>query len=257
MPEGAQEPGEIGWYREIILEFEDGKRAHFEIERKPTGTVIPLVKGGPAPWTRLGFEKCPCCPLPGEGGSCPAALSLQTTLDRLRHHTSTEPVTATAIDERGRKQTVTWALQMVGAVLVELAVFSSECPVGRRVKPYLQGLSPFAASDELLSHVLKKILGANAGSVEGAQKAVQEIIEPLRQVFVYLMRRLGGGSEQPHEDAIPNSIVHVDTFTQVLAFRARRLNEQMASELGWKDEPKSPSAKPGLWSRLRDSFGGS
>ena len=217
------------------------------IERRPTGTHTPLVT--PAPWTRLGFNKCPCCPLPGEGGSCPAALSMQTTLDGLRHRTSTETVTATAIDDQGRKQTVTWPLQLVGAIMVQLAVFSSACPVGRKIKPYLAGLPPFTSSDDLLQHILKKILGTQGGEVLGTRREIQEIIEPLRQVFVYLLRRLRG-DEQSHEDAIPNSIVHLDVLAQMLTFQADRLNKEMIEQMGSQQAAESP----GLWARLRSLF---
>ena len=243
----------IGWYTELTLAFADGTTQNIEIERKLTGTHIPRLKGSPAPWTKLGFQKCPCCPLPGEAGWCPAAISLQTTLDRLRHRTSTEIVTATAVDARGRRETVTWPLQLVGAVMVQLAVFASECPVGRRVKPHLQGLSPFTPANELLRHVLGGILGPEGGSAESVQRAVSETIEPLHQVFSYLFRRLSGGGSASHEDAIPNSIVHVDTFAQMMAYRANRLTEKMTSELGWKEPPK-PKEEKGLWARLRSLF---
>lgn len=235
--EGSQP---IGWYRELNLEFPDGSSSHLIIERKPTGTHVPAVK--PAPWTKLGYYKCPCCPIPGEGGLCPAAHSMQTTLDSLRHRTSTEIVTATAIDDHGVKQTVSWPLQVVGGIMVQLAVFSSDCPVGHKVKPYLKGLPPFTPSADLLKHVLGAILGTRGGEIEGARREVRDIIEPLRQVFEHLMMRLQG-DELAHEDAIPNSIVHVDALAQILSMQAGKLTNKMAAQLG-------TPAKPGFWARL-------
>jgi hypothetical protein len=222
------------------------------IERKPTGTHIPLVR--PAPWTKLGYYKCPCCPLPGELGACPAALSMQTTLDRLRHRTSTETVKATAIDDQGNKQTVSWPLQMVGSIMVQLAVFSSDCPVGRKIKPYLKGLPPFTPSDGLLKHVMRSVLGTQGGQIEGARQEIREIIEPLRQVFEHLLLRLRG-DESASQDAIPNSIVHVDTLTQIMSFQANKLDDQMASQLGTPTPMPRPvdkpgDDKPGFWSKL-------
>ena len=231
----------IGWYRQLDLEFADGTRSSLIIERKPTGTHLPLPVR-PAAWTRLGYHKCPCCPIAGENGTCPAALSMQMTLETLRHRTSTEQVTATAIDDTGNRQTVSWPLQMIGSILVQLAVFSSDCPVGRRVKPHLKKLPPFAPSSELLKHLLVGILGTRGGEIKGAQREVRELIEPLRQVFVYLMLRLRG-DEQAHEDAIPNSIVHVDALAQLLSYQADQLTEQMAARLG-------AAPKPGFWRRL-------
>jgi hypothetical protein len=245
----SDESSPIGWYRELNLEFADGTKEHMIIERKPTGTHIPLVR--PAPWTRLGYYKCPCCPLPGEYGQCPAALSMQTTVDRLRHRTSTETVTATAIDDHGKSQTVSWPLQMVGSIMVQLAVFSSDCPVGRRIKPYLKGLSPFASSADVLKHVVGGVLGTHQGEIEGARKEIREIIEPLRQIFEYLLLRLRG-DEKAHQDAIPNSIVHVDTLTQIMSFQANKLTDQVAAQLGTPAKPQEglSGEKPGLWNRL-------
>jgi len=251
MPDYTNNPEPISWYRELVLDFADGTSVTMLIERKPTGTHIPMVS--PAPWTKLGFNKCPCCPIPGERGACPAAVSMQTTLDQLRARTSTEIVTATAVDEQGRKQTVTAPLQMVGAIMVQLAVFSSECPVGRKLKPYLNGLPPFADSDELIQHVLKTLRGGDEAAVEGSRKDIQDIIRPLHEVFVYLGRRLRGG-EEPHQDAIPNSIVHLDALAQMMAFQANRLNKQMAHTLGWEKKVQ-PAAPAGMWARLRSFFG--
>lgn len=229
--------GELGWYRELLVDFPDGKHVRFEITRKQTGTHIPQVRE-PAPWTALGYQKCPCCPLPGEQGRCPAALSLQLTLDRLRHHASTEVVQATAIDDGGRSQTVTAPLQRIGAVLVQLSVFAGECPVGRRLKPHLSGLSPFLELNEFIPQVLNRLVA------DGSD--VAQLVKPLHEVFIYLLKRLAG-DEKWHEDAIPNSVVSADALAQVLSFRARRLNNGLAGRLGWT-EPKKPA--PGFLRRL-------
>lgn len=229
--------GELGWYRELLVDFPDGKQERFEITRKDTGTHIPQVRD-PAPWTKLGYQKCPCCPLPGEQGRCPAALSLQATLDRLRHHASTEVVQATAVDEDGRRQTVTAQLQRVGAVLVQLSVFAGECPVGHRLKPHLSGLSPFLELNEFIPQVL--------GRLKAQGDDVLELVKPLHEVFIYLLKRLAG-DEKWHEDAIPNSVVSVDALAQVLSLRARRLNNGLAGRLGWVEKKAPP---PGFWQRF-------
>ncbi len=229
-------PEPIGWYRKLTLKFADGTRTTMFIERRPTGTHTPSVSP-PAPWTKLGFNKCPCCPLPGERGYCPAALSLQTTLDQLRYRSSTEIVTANAVDEAGREQTVTAPLESIGAIMVQLAVISSQCPVGRKLKPHLKGLSPFADSGELLKYVLRGLLGNNDGAVDSARREIQEIVRPLQEVLVYLRRRLRGGDEPVH-DVIPNSIVRLDAWTQLLEFEANRLTEELAAKLAWGQKPQ-------------------
>lgn len=236
MPGETKDPQPFGWYRKLTLKFADETRATMFIERRPTGTHVPAVSP-PAPWTKLGFNKCPCCPLPGERGYCPAAISLQTTLDQLRYRSSTETVTAIAVDESGREQTVTAPLAAIGAILVQLAVLSSECPVGRKLKPHLKGLPPFADYNELLQHVLKGLFRTDDAAGEGARQDIEEKVKPLHEVLVYLQRRLRGGDE-PQHDVIPNSIVRVDAWAQLLGMQAKALNEELTAKLD--ADPKKP-----------------
>jgi len=240
------------WYRELRVEFADGSVEVFHIERKPTGTHIPLLRSRPAPWTELGFEKCPHCPWPGAVGRCGAAVSLQTTLSKLRDRTSMERVKATAVDARDRAQTVEWPLQDVGSTFVQLAVFASDCPVGRKFKPYLQGLPPFVTSVEFSRHMLGRILEEHKGSAENARREVAETVEQLHEVFIYLMRRLRGGGEPPGKDAIPNSITQLDALSQLLALKADMLCGQLSSQLGWDAAPPPPEKGflGKLWDRL-------
>ena len=39
----------IGWFTELNVEYSDGTKQRFEIERKITGTHIPQIKGAPEP----------------------------------------------------------------------------------------------------------------------------------------------------------------------------------------------------------------
>lgn len=172
----------------------------------------------------------PLLPLPGERGVCPAAVSLQTTLDQLRYRNSTETVTATAVDESGREQTITAPLAAIGAILVQLAVLSSDCPIGHKLKPYLKGLPPFADYNELLQHVLKGLFGADDGKGVVTRRDIEEKVKPLHEVLVYLQRRLRGGDE-PHHDVIPNSIVRVDAWAQLLGMQAKALNDELRAKL--------------------------
>lgn len=236
--------GELGWYRELVIQFSDGKKTTVEIERRLTGTHVPIVRS-PAEWTKLGYQKCPGCPIPGDLGWCPAALSLQATLDRLRDRTSIEMVTATATDDAGHKETITAPLQAVGAVLVQLAVFASECPVGRQLKPHMAGLSPFIDGNKLIQTLLERIIAAGGDA--------ERMIKPLHEVFVHLLSRLSGRIES-NADAIPNSVVRVDAIAQAVAFRAKRLNSELGAKLGWTASKKADE-KPGLLGKIKGLFG--
>ena len=261
-------PGESApdvWYRELWIEFPDGTKEYFYIERKATGTHIPLLHEKREPWTDLNVHKCPCCPLPPAFLSCPAAVSLQTTLGKLRTRHSIEQVKATAVDARGRSQTVEWPLPQVGGTLVQLAVFTSDCPVGHRLKPYLVGLTPFVSSLDLSKHLASKILEKYGGSMEAASQEFKGALEPLPEVFNHLAKRLRAGEldtevspegRRLSRDAVPNSISTVDAFIQLLALRADRLLGQVSKELGWEGAGSSAGASGPAVAPKRTEDGG-
>ncbi|MFH2202020.1 MAG: hypothetical protein ABIJ96_02795 [Elusimicrobiota bacterium] len=239
------------WYQQLSIAFADGTVEVLHIERRSTGTHIPRRIEHPEPWTRLTFCKCPCCPLTDNVPACPAALSLQTTMNKLRPRSSIEMVKATAIDAKGRSQTVEWPLQNVGSTLVQLAVFASDCPVGYRLKPYLAGLPPFVNSLELSQHIAAGILKKHGGSVEAARQELAATLTPLPDVFEHLTRRFragdAAGKEDPApgpRDAVPNSLISVDAFSKMLARRADKLYAELSTELGWAETGRAPAAQP-------------
>ncbi len=261
-----EKPGELPdvWYKELSIEFSDGTREYFHIERKPTGTHIPLLKDKPEPWTDLKHHKCPSCPLPDLILSCPAALSLQTTLGKLRPRHSIERVKATAVDARGRSQTVEWTMQEVGATLVQLAVFATDCPIGRKLKPYLAGLHPFVSSLDLSRHIGEQILRKYGGSMEASKDELLSVLKPLHEIFMHLSERLksdpneaaGEGGERLSRDAVPNSISTVDAFSQLLSLRADKLFGQLSKEAGWTRPAPSdaPASGGGLLGKIKSLF---
>jgi hypothetical protein len=235
------------WYQQISIEFADGTVEVLHIERRETGTHIPSKRETPKDWTKLAFNKCPSCTLPGSFPFCPAALSLQGTMSKLRARRSIERVKATAVDGAGRSQTVERDLQTVGATLVQLAVFESACPAGYRLKPYLSGLPPFSDSMELMRHITRKILEKHGGSVEASRQELSETLEPLQEVFIHLIKRLkkdvleanivdkATGSPS-NNDAVPNSIIQVDAIAQRFSMRVDRLCDEISNELGWPEK---------------------
>jgi hypothetical protein len=124
-------------------------------------------------------------------------------------------------------------------------VFASECPVGRQLKPHMAGLSPFIDGNQLIQTLLQRILAAGGD--------VEKLVKPLHEVFVHLLSRLSGRLES-NADAIPNSVVRVDAIAQAVAFRAKRLNNEMGAKLGWT-QPAKADEKPGLLGKIKDLFG--
>lgn len=231
------------WFQQLSIEFSDGTVEVLHIERRETGTHTPTLREKPAPWTMLPFHKCPSCSLPKGIYCCPAALSLQGTMGKLKRRSSTERVRATAVDAEGRAQTVEWDLQSVGSTLVKLAVFESACPVGYRLKPYLAGLPAFTDSLQLMRHVTRKILEKHGGSVEASRQELAETLGPLAEVFVHLIRRIrsedgdagasaGTDGTETIADAVPNSIVQLDSIARRFAMKADKLCDEVSGELG-------------------------
>ncbi|MBI4349508.1 MAG: hypothetical protein HY553_21920 [Elusimicrobia bacterium] len=210
------------WYQELVIRFPDGAREAFFIERSRSGTHRPTKRAQPAPWTLLEHHKCPGCPLAAPDRFCPAALSLEQTLDKLAGRISYEEVQASAVDGDERTFRVTWPLQKVGAVFVQLAVFASGCPVGMRYKPLLAGLQPFATNEELGKHLVAGLLKRHRGAVEECRKELETAMETLRTVLLHLCKRLAQ-DRALDGDAVPNAIVTVDAFAAWISMQAEHL----------------------------------
>ncbi len=228
-----------GWYRELILRFADGKEERFFIEMSRSGTFVLSDLQEPAAWTRLDFHQCSCCPLSVDKVPyCPAAESLENTLMRFRSHFSYEKVEATAVDGANRRTVLEGTLQEVGSIFVQLAVFSSGCPIGKRLRPLLRDIRPFATNNELTRHLIMKMLLKNRGNIEKAKEDIHIQLEPLHEVFNNLWRRLdtapSGG------DAVQNSIVRMDAFTMNVSLQVDEVLEELAADMGWSDAEDTP-----------------
>ncbi|MBI5597326.1 MAG: hypothetical protein HY928_14625 [Elusimicrobia bacterium] len=237
-------PDPDSWFQELSIRFSDGSVEVLHIERRETGTHIPRPREKPKEWAKLSCHKCSCCPLPAGLPYCPAALSLQATMGKLRPRSSVERVRATAVDGAGRAQTVESDLQGVGATLVRFAVFETACPVGYRLKPYSAGLPAFTDSMGLMRFITRKILEKHGGSVEASRQELAETLGPLQEVFYRLCERIrsetpqdrpaaAGAGPEPIQDAVPNSIVQADAIAKRFAMKADQLLAEISGELGW------------------------
>jgi hypothetical protein len=222
------------WINELTIRFKDGCTETFYIELTRTGTyVLPEMPTEPSPWTDLEFCKCPCCPLSAAFERCPAAESLETTLLRLRARNSCEVVNAVITDGANRSTTVQWQLQEVGSTFVQLAVFASSCPVGRKFKSLLRDLRPFATSNELGQHLISKFLLKYRGEVDETKREVMDQLEPLRIVFQSLSKRLSGIGGEQGGDAVANSIINLDAFALNISVHLEEAFEEVLEDLGW------------------------
>ncbi|MBI5209481.1 MAG: hypothetical protein HY927_05840 [Elusimicrobia bacterium] len=226
------------WYQELTLEFEDGTSQVVFLDMTRSGRHVARVPTVPAEWTKLPFQKCPCCTLTEYDAYCPAALALDETIGKLAHRTSIEKVTATAVDSENRRTTVTWPLQQVGAAFVQIAVLSSGCPVGSQFRPMVHDLRPFSTTRELGRHLVFKTLLRHKGEVSASKAAVISRLGPLREIFTHIFKRLQGIPRGASQDAIPNSIVHVHAMTQHLELLVEEMVEEVLREI---DCPPTPA----------------
>ncbi len=238
-----------GWYQELSIEFADGTRQRFYLHFSRSGRFIPEPPRAPAAWTALSFHKCQGCPLAEAVGVCPAAKSLESTLAKLEGHSSIEVVRASAIDGAERRVEVKWPLQQVGSVFVQLAVFSSGCPVGDQLRPFVADLRPFATTYEMKKHMVEKMLLRNRGASDPEQAILRQL-EPLNMVCAQLAKRLRDGASGAG-DAIPNSIARLDAFARLLAMQIDQVSAQVEGSLGLTPGPKR---RPGFWQRLKAVF---
>jgi hypothetical protein len=219
------------WYNQLTIQFEDGKEESFYIELTKTGTFVVPGKDTNSDWTKLDHHKCSCCPLnSAKVPYCPAAESLESTLLRLKGHYSYEKVIAKVTDSAQRMTIVNWQLQEVGATFVQLAVFSSSCPIGRLFKPLLRDMRPFATNEELMKHLISKFLLKHRGEFEQCKLDIMAKMEPLRIVFSCLAKRLSANTSG---DAIANSIVRLDAFIINVSLYLEEIFKELTKDMGW------------------------
>jgi hypothetical protein len=221
-PSGSLIPPEArdSWYSQITICFSDGKQYRIPIELSASGTHLPAIKEKSPPWVELGYHKCPCCPLPPSHRTCPAAASMDATLSPLLTRRSFEKVTAIAEDGAGRRTIAEMPLQAVGAVLVQVAVMSSGCPVGHFFRPLVHDLRPFATQRELLRHLLRHVLLQQRGEVSGLRRELHRLLDPLHVVLSHLWRRISEAGTSGG-DAVANSLVRLDAFTGSIPLSVR------------------------------------
>lgn len=225
-----------GWYRELVIRFDDGKEEEFLIEMSRSGTYIFTEFKEPAEWTRLDFHKCQCCPLSDAQEYCPAAESLEMTLMRFRNRYSYESVEAIAVDGANRRTVINGTLQEVGSVFVQLAVFSSGCPIGKRLRPLLRDMRPFTTNNELTHYLISKLLLRNRGDVNSARRDIKKQLEPLHEVFNKLWSRLDNAPSDG--DAPTNSIVRMDAFAVNVSLQLDKVLDDIITDMGWDSEPE-------------------
>ncbi|MCH2174341.1 MAG: hypothetical protein MK193_01290 [Lentisphaeria bacterium] len=256
-----------GWYKELLIRFQDGQEEQFHIEMTRSGTFSIADFREPSDWAKLKFHQCACCPLNQKDMSfCPAAESLDNSLLRFKDRYSYEQVEAVAIDGANRSTHIKGTLQEVGSIFVQLSVFSSGCPIGKKLRPLLWDLRPFATNNELTHHLITKLVLKFRGDINLAKQDIHLHLDPLNEVFKNLWKRINDTCYDG--DAVQNSIVRMDAFTINLLLKLDESLEELAKELDWdmsnisvgtfdgtETQPFNiPNQKLSLWEKIKFLF---
>lgn len=227
---------DIVWITELVITFADGRHERFPILRTKSGSLKPPEHATPAPWTKLAFHKCDCCPLAETIEFCPAAQTLEMTIMKFRGRDSNEHVTATAIDSHQRHTVVDWSLKDVGSAFVQMAVFFSRCPIGKRFQPMLSNLRPFPTTQELARHLIGYYLLKHHGKYKASSNEIMTQLLQLRSVFQHLSKRLSATTDA---GSAMDSIGHLDQFAKLIVESLQEIYNEFAEEMQWDDSRAS------------------
>jgi hypothetical protein len=200
----------------------DGKEKHFNVtlEGHSLNLILPVEEQYPD-WTKLGFFKCPNCPIEdGEDSRCPIAVSLVSLIDFFKASLSYEEADV-IIETSDRKYVKHTALQEGLSSLVGIYMVTSGCPVMEKLKPMVRFHLPFATEEETKYRVMSMYLMAqffrykNGREPDWDMKRLVDIYEDIRLVNKNFCQRL---QHIRVKDASVNALVNLDCFAMSVAF---------------------------------------
>lgn len=212
--------------------FDSGREKEFDI--KLNGRTLNLISEVKEPypeWTKLGFCKCPNCPLDeGRHRHCPIAVSLTGTADFFSDSTSYEEVDL-HIETPERKYAARTPLQRGLSSMVGIYMVTSGCPIMEKLKPMVRFHLPLATVEETEYRVLSMYLMAQyfiykqGMKPDWDMKNLADIYKEIRVVNKHFIKRLSNVSM---EDASLNSLVRLDCFAMSVA---SLINEEVLDRL--------------------------
>lgn len=212
--------------------FSSGKEKTFEV--KLDARTLNLIRSNQAltpEWTRLGFFKCPNCPLnEAEYKFCPVAINMAELIDFFKDLISYEEVDV-IIDTQERRYTKRAALQYAVGSLVGIYMVTSGCALLEKLKPMVRFHLPFATPQETTYRALSMYLVSQYFLYKrGKQpdwdlKNLAKIYSNVRVVNENFCKRL---TSLEVEDASLNAVVMLDLFASYVNFF---LEENMVEEI--------------------------
>jgi uncharacterized protein DUF6901 len=197
------------------LKFPDGREESLQVvPPAPPPAKLP-------PWTELGFEQCPNCPLsPSESPSCPMAVRFVPLVELFGKLHSYEDVFA-RVETDERTVTKRTTVQRVLRSLMGLLAASSDCPRITFLKPMAHFHLPFSSGDETIFRVVSTYLLAQyfrvkqGAPVEAGLDGLKESYRQLQQVNLAMAKRMNAVRVEDCDGAV-NALVLLDLFAQTL-----------------------------------------
>lgn len=205
---------------QYIFRFADGRELSFPLRLDAT-TLDPSVPPTPSPpeWTRLGFHRCPHCPLhEEEHPHCPLARSLVGTVSLLGDVLSYAEVDAEVITPERRIQRHTSAQNGISAMM-GLIIATSGCPHMAFFKPMARFHLPFATEEETMYRAASMyLLGQYFRQQQGlpAEMGFDGLLQLYRHVEVVNRAMANRLRAAAREDGTVNALVLLDMYAKTL-----------------------------------------
>ncbi len=170
----------------------------FQLSLEPTTLHLQAEQQPRRPdWTKLGFHRCPHCPLSSDRMPyCPVALNLATCVGRLDHLLSYDSL-AVAVVTPERQIVVRTTAERALSSLMGLLIATSACPLTDCFKPMARFHLPFASEAEalcrgaslyLLGQYFAKQAGAEADLKLAGLRRSYEAIHTLNKAMADRLR---------------------------------------------------------------------
>jgi len=203
------------------FDFGDGVHRDFDIQlRADTLELVPTGCGSPAPWTVLGFFRCPNCPLKAPPVvHCPIAASLAGLVNQLGDAVSYEETTV-VIETQSRQYAKQTSVQVGAGSLVGLLMVTAGCPIMDKLRPMACCHLPFATLKETAYRVLSMYLLAQyfvqkqGGEPDWQLKGLVTVYEDVQTVNKHFAQRIRNAARQ---DASLNALVKLDSFAHYVS----------------------------------------
>jgi hypothetical protein len=196
--------------------FPDGKVEYFPValNAKDLTLVGPQLKSTPE-WTRLGFHKCPECPLNElHDHDCPTAVSMLSLINFCKDLESCQQVTV-IVETAQRNYIKKTSLQSGLSSLAGIYMAAGGCPVLAKLRPLVRFHLPFADNNETSYRVFSMYILAQYFLAKRGKEAdwtMAKLADTYRQIAKVNRAFCARLREVVTNDAGLNAVIALDAF---------------------------------------------